>query len=81
MSFAHVTNPVNTSPRKRQGDLCWQWGGGGHMGSQSSLATKMHSSKLPMTFVSSPPANKTKVYILCVGNLKVDVGHRGWSGG
>lgn len=50
------------------------------MGSQSSLATKMHSSKLPMTFVSSPPANQIKVCILCVGNLKTDVGHRGCGG-
>lgn len=51
------------------------------MASQSSLATEMHSSKLPMTFVSSPSANKIKMYILCIGNLKMDVGHRGVWGG
>lgn len=47
------------------------------MASQSSLATKMHGSKLSMIFVSSPPANKIKIYILCIGNLKMDVGHSG----
>lgn len=35
----------------------------GHKASQSKLASQMQSSKLPMTFVSSPPDNKVKIYI------------------
>lgn len=50
------------------------------MASQPRLATKMHSSKLPMTFVSSPPANKIKICILRIGNQKMDVRDRSEGG-